>query len=96
MDLNLIKKLIKILETSTITDLEIEENDYRIKISKKVRTLSSVDHSHAIHNVQSASEGSQIDVQVEKTAKEEEAEKKSAYNPLPHSWNLLQSSCPGC
>ena len=75
MDLNLIKKLIKILETSTITDLEIEENDYRIKISKKVRTLSSVDHSHTIHNVQSASEGSQIDVQVEKTAKEEEAEK---------------------
>ncbi len=26
MDLNLIKKLIKILETSEVTDLEIEEN----------------------------------------------------------------------
>ena len=46
MDLNLIKKLIKILETSTITDLEIEENDYRIKIAKKVRSSYPGDQSH--------------------------------------------------
>jgi acetyl-CoA carboxylase biotin carboxyl carrier protein len=76
MDLNLIKKLIKLLETSTITDLEIEEKDYRIKIAKKVRTSSSDDQSHFIHHVSSAQDHPQIDVQVDrKTAKENEDEK---------------------
>jgi acetyl-CoA carboxylase biotin carboxyl carrier protein len=75
MDLNLIKKLIKILETSTITDLEIEENDYRIKIAKKVRTITSKDQSHFIHQPQPAPD-SHIDVQVDKKpSKEEETEK---------------------
>mgnify|MGYP005836111767 FL=1 len=48
MDLTLIKKLVKILETSEVTDIEIEENGTKIKVAKKVRitqpvqTLSSV------------------------------------------------------
>jgi acetyl-CoA carboxylase biotin carboxyl carrier protein len=42
MDLNLIKKLIKILETSEVTDLEIEENGTRVKLAKKVRVTQSV------------------------------------------------------
>ena len=42
MDLNLIKKLIKILETSEVTDLEIEENGIRVKLAKKVRVMQSV------------------------------------------------------
>ena len=42
MDLNLIKKLIKILETSEVTDLEIEENGTRVKLAKKVRVMQSV------------------------------------------------------
>ena len=76
MDLNLIKKLIKILETSTITDLEIEENDYRIKIAKKIRTISSEDQSRIIHHVSSAPDNSHIEVQVEKKqGKEDESEK---------------------
>jgi acetyl-CoA carboxylase biotin carboxyl carrier protein len=37
MDLNLIKRLVKIVDTSGITDLEIEENGIRVKIAKKVR-----------------------------------------------------------
>ncbi|MFN3872048.1 MAG: acetyl-CoA carboxylase biotin carboxyl carrier protein [Ignavibacterium sp.] len=37
MDLNIIKKLVKILETSEVTDIEIEENGTKIKIAKKVR-----------------------------------------------------------
>lgn len=37
MDLNLIKKLVKILETSEVTDIEIEENGTKIKVAKKVR-----------------------------------------------------------
>src|ERR1035437_1633056 len=75
MDLNLIKKLIKLLETSTITDLEIEENDYRIKIAKKVRTYPSEDQSRFIHNVSPVPENSQIDVQVDKKPGKSEAEK---------------------
>ena len=37
MDLNLIKKLVKIVDTSEITDLEVEENGLRIKVAKKIR-----------------------------------------------------------
>ena len=37
MDLNLIKKLVKIVDTSGVTDLEIEENGLKVKIAKKIR-----------------------------------------------------------
>ena len=39
MDLNLIKKLVKIIDTSGVTDLEIEENGLKIKIAKKIRNF---------------------------------------------------------
>ena len=39
MDLNLIKKLVRIVDTSEITDLEVEENGLRIKVAKKIRYL---------------------------------------------------------
>lgn len=42
MDLNHIKKLIKILEASEVTDLEVEENGVRIKLAKKVRLTQTV------------------------------------------------------
>ncbi|GAB4291311.1 MAG: acetyl-CoA carboxylase biotin carboxyl carrier protein [Ignavibacteriaceae bacterium] len=35
MDLNLIKKLVKIVDTSEITELEVEENGLKVKIAKK-------------------------------------------------------------
>jgi acetyl-CoA carboxylase biotin carboxyl carrier protein len=38
MDLDLIKKLIKIVDTSSVTDLEIEESGMKIKIAKKIRS----------------------------------------------------------
>ena len=79
MDLNLIKKLIKLLETSTITDLEIEENDYRIKIAKKVRTSSSDDQSRFIHNVSSAQDHPQIEARVEKKTDKEDAADKNQH-----------------
>lgn len=44
MDLNLVKKLIRIVDSSDITDLEIEENGFRIKIAKKIRGLQTVTH----------------------------------------------------
>lgn len=37
MDLILIKKLIKLIENSDVTDLEIEENGTKIKVAKKIR-----------------------------------------------------------
>lgn len=39
MDINLIKRLIKIVEKSEITDFAIEEGDLKIKISKNNKTL---------------------------------------------------------
>jgi acetyl-CoA carboxylase biotin carboxyl carrier protein len=38
MDLDLIKKLVKIVDASSITDLEIEENGIKVKIAKKIRS----------------------------------------------------------
>ena len=37
MDLDLIKKLVKIVDASGVTDLEIEENGIKLKIAKKIR-----------------------------------------------------------
>jgi acetyl-CoA carboxylase biotin carboxyl carrier protein len=37
MDLNLVRKLVKIVDTSGITDLEIEEDGLRIRVAKKIR-----------------------------------------------------------
>jgi acetyl-CoA carboxylase biotin carboxyl carrier protein len=42
MDLDLIKKLVKIVDTSGVTDLEIEESGLKIKIAKKVRSSQVV------------------------------------------------------
>jgi acetyl-CoA carboxylase biotin carboxyl carrier protein len=42
MDLNQIKKLIKLLESSDVTDLEVEESGVRIKLAKKVRVTQTV------------------------------------------------------
>ena len=41
MDLNLIKKLVKIVDTSEITDLEVEENGLRIRVAKKIKNNSA-------------------------------------------------------
>lgn len=42
MDLSFIKKLVKILETSEVTDIEIEENGTKIKVAKKVRVTPTL------------------------------------------------------
>ena len=41
MDLNLIKKLVKIVDSTEITDLEVEENGFRVKIAKKIRSIQT-------------------------------------------------------
>lgn len=64
MDLDLIKKLVKIVDTSSVTDLEIEESGVKIKIAKKIRTSQSitqaqipVTHAHPILHPASAGTG---------------------------------------
>lgn len=42
MDINLIKKLIKIVEQSQITDISVEEGDLKIKISKNSHSGNSI------------------------------------------------------
>jgi len=42
MDLDLIKKLVKVVDSSGVTDLEIEENGLKIKIAKKIRSSQVV------------------------------------------------------
>ena len=46
MDLNLIKKLIKIVENSEIADFSVEEGDLKVKISKS--TNNSIPQTHAV------------------------------------------------
>jgi acetyl-CoA carboxylase biotin carboxyl carrier protein len=83
MDLNLIKKLIKLLEGSTITDLEVEEKEFKIKIAKKVRSSSSGDHSRTIHHISSSQDQPQIEVQAEKKEdKEEEKNQHIIHSPI--------------
>lgn len=48
MDLNLIKKLIRIFDSSEITDLEIEQEGFRIKIAKKIRTFHGGSRPHVV------------------------------------------------
>ena len=45
MDLDLIKKLVKMVDTSSVTDLEIEENGLKIKIAKKIRSSQVITQS---------------------------------------------------
>lgn len=42
MDLNLIRKLVKIVDTSGITDLEIEEEGIKIKVAKKNNNTQNI------------------------------------------------------
>jgi acetyl-CoA carboxylase biotin carboxyl carrier protein len=48
MDLNLIKKLVRIVDTSEITDLEVEENGLRIKVAKKIRSYRQDGLQHVV------------------------------------------------
>ena len=46
MDFNLIKKYVKLFEESNISELEIEQDSARIKISKKIDAPIHVQQSH--------------------------------------------------
>jgi acetyl-CoA carboxylase biotin carboxyl carrier protein len=56
MDLNLIKKLIRIVDTSGITQLEVEQEGFKIKIAKKIRTFHGGSRPHVVLPPASADE----------------------------------------
>ena len=68
MDLDLIKKLVKIVDSSSVTDLEIEENGLKVKIAKKIRSSQVV--TQAQIPVASAQPLMQQAAGVEQTAKQ--------------------------
>ncbi len=54
MDLNLIRKLVKLVDSSEVTDLEIEENGLRVKIAKKIRGVKALTQPQFLSVPQSA------------------------------------------
>ena len=68
MDLNLIKKLVKIVDTSGITDLEIEEDGLRVKVAKKNKNAHGNSQLHTIVQTEAiASPGPIAKTEEEKT-----------------------------
>jgi len=63
MDLNLIKRLVKIVDGSGITDLEIEENGLKVRIAKKNKQTKLVTDSQIL--VPAANAGVKVEDRVE-------------------------------
>lgn len=75
MDINLIKKLVKIIEDSSVTDLEVEENGFKVRIAKKVRTAAPQGAPmQMVSQIQPAPDHSISDIKQEKLPKDEEVE----------------------
>ena len=55
MDINLIKKLVRIVDTSGITDLEIEQDGLRIKVAKKIRSSNNIAQPQAVVQTETVS-----------------------------------------
>jgi acetyl-CoA carboxylase biotin carboxyl carrier protein len=70
MDLNLIKKLVKIVDSSGVTDIEIEENGFRVKIAKKIRGAQETTHPQIMaHSI--AADQAKVQVPSEPAAEKE-------------------------
>jgi acetyl-CoA carboxylase biotin carboxyl carrier protein len=85
MDLNLIKKLVKIVDTSEITDLEVEENGLRIRVAKKIKTFKTFEQPQVIIG-QAQSAGA--------AASNASAEDKSAQTAAEQNANLHEVKSP--
>jgi len=75
MDLNLVKKLVKLVDTSGITDLEIEEEGFKIKIARKIRNSLPVAYTQLPTNfsVPAAQQETSVQEMAGKEIKEEAA-----------------------
>jgi len=80
MDLNFIKKLIKLVENSEVTDLEIEESGTRIKVAKKIR-VSQLPVQNVSPVLPAATSAQQAEQKEAKSA-QGEAEVSSGYHEI--------------
>jgi acetyl-CoA carboxylase biotin carboxyl carrier protein len=75
MDLDLIKKLVKIIDASGVTDLEIEENGMKVKLAKKIRNTQVVSQTQiplpSAQPVQQATETKAVEPEKSKKEAEE-------------------------
>ena len=76
MDLNLIRKLVKLVDSSDVTDLEIEENGTRVKIAKKIRGIQNVTQPQILSPSNIVSQPSPAPKSEEETLKREETKEK--------------------
>ena len=77
MDLNLIKKLVKIVDTSGVTDLEIEEDGLRIKVAKKIKNTLVNSQPQMIVQTESVEAPAPPAVVTEEKAPAEKSEKQT-------------------
>ncbi len=84
MDLNLVKKLIKILENSQLTDLEIEEGGTRIKIAKNIQVTHAPQNlvSYVQAPVQSQPEQTKVEDKKQVVATEDESKLHAIKSPI--------------
>lgn len=74
MDLDLVKKLVKIVDSSGVTDLEIEESGLKIKIAKKIRNAQVITQAQIPITPSQLVEQPSAAVATEKAEKKPEAE----------------------
>lgn len=89
MDLDLIKKLVKIVDASSVTDLEIEENGLKIKIAKKIRSSQVITQAH----IPVAS--TQPVLQPAASGAEETAKQKAEVEPMASNLHEIRSPIVG-
>ncbi|NWG29165.1 MAG: acetyl-CoA carboxylase biotin carboxyl carrier protein [Ignavibacteriaceae bacterium] len=89
MDLDLIKKLVKIVDSSGVTDLELEENGLKIKIAKKIR------NAHVITQSQIPVTSAQPIIQPASAALEETVKQKPAAEETAANLHEIRSPIVG-
>jgi acetyl-CoA carboxylase biotin carboxyl carrier protein len=81
MDFNLIKRLIKLVESSEVTELELEEDNQYIRISKKVKT-QQIGYQQQIPFMTGPTEPKQNSVEVETKVNSKEEAKTNLHEVL--------------
>jgi len=76
MDLNLIRKLVKLVDSSEVTDLEIEENGTRVKIAKKIRGVHAVTQPQILSPSQIVPQTASAEKPAEEAPAKEETKEK--------------------
>ncbi len=76
MDLNLIRKLVKLVDSSEVTDLEIEENGTRVKIAKKIRGVQAVTQPQILSPLQTVPQTISAQKPEEEAPEKEETKEK--------------------